>query len=190
MHSPSYSGQVLTTLARDQRLSQLSTVVGVPQGSLVVSPFALRRALDTALAQPIGQAAVPPALIIWAFSAGCVGAAALAAHWQRHRGPVLALFLVDGWGVPRDVAIPTHRLSHDRFTHYTSRWLGAGDDDFCAEPAVPHLTLWRQPQAVMGWVTGTGQTAADQPSQKLTAADFLCQRSQAALGRYRASGIV
>ncbi|PSN78817.1 hypothetical protein C8B47_15005 [filamentous cyanobacterium CCP4] len=111
MHPPSYTGQMLATVAQDQVLSQLSEVVCAPQSSLgVLSPFALRQTLeehldDTTLANPAPEA-VPPALVIWAFSAGCVGAAALATHWQRHRGSVLALFMVDGWGVPRDPGVP------------------------------------------------------------------------------------
>lgn len=183
MHPPSYTGQMLATIAQDEVL-QLSNVVCAPPSSLgILSPFALRRTLEAHLdSMPLPSTtleASPPALVIWAFSAGCVGATALAAHWQRHRGPVLALFMVDGWGVPRDPGVPTYRLSHDSYTHNTSRWLGAGDIDFYAEPAVPHLTLWRQPQAVFGWAAENGK-----PNERLTAADFLCWRSRAAIHRY------
>lgn len=186
MHPPSYTGQMLVT-AQDEVLNQLSNVVCAPQSALgVLSPFALRQTLEayldnSALASPTLEAA-PPALIIWAFSAGCVGAVALATHWQRHRGPVLALFMVDGWGVPRDPGVPTYRLSHDAATHHTSRWLGAGDIDFYADPAVPHLTLWQQPQAVTGWAAENGKR-----SERLTAADFLCRRSRAAIHHYSTS---
>ncbi|MBE9160333.1 hypothetical protein IQ265_26450 [Nodosilinea sp. LEGE 06152] len=190
MHPPSYTGQMLATIAQDEVL-QLSSVVCAPHGSLeVLSPFALRQTLaahinsiktGVTLAGPALEAE-PPALVLWAFSAGCVGAAALATYWQRQRGPVLALFMVDGWGVPRDPEVPTYRLSHDATTHYTSRWLGAGDVDFYADPAVPHLTLWRQPQAVAGWAVEKGK-----PSERLTAADFLCRRSRAAIHRYSTS---
>ncbi|PSR19155.1 hypothetical protein C8255_03610 [filamentous cyanobacterium CCP3] len=187
MHPPSYTGQILATVAQDQGLSQLSEVVCVPGSLGVLSPFALRQTLENHLDSTVLASStlegVAPALVIWAFSAGCVGAAALATHWQRHRGSVLALFMVDGWGVPRDPGVPTYRLSHDAFTHGTSRWLGAGDLDFYAEPAVPHLTLWRQPQMVTGWATESGGQR-----QRLSAADFLCQRSQAAIHRYQARG--
>ncbi|MBE9110074.1 hypothetical protein IQ273_11705 [Nodosilinea sp. LEGE 07298] len=179
MHPPSYTGQMLATIDQDEVLSQLGNVVCAPQSGLgVLSPFALRQALEARLDSTTPEAA-PTALMIWAFSAGCVGATALAAHWQRHRGPVLALFMVDGWGVPRDPGVPTYRLSHDAAAHHTSRWLGAGDRDFYAEPAVPHLTLWQQPQAVTGWTVEQGQR-----SERLTAADFLCERSRAVIHRY------
>lgn len=203
MHAPSSTGQILATISRDQVLSQQTVVCAPQQGLGVLSPFALRRALHNraprsstpttaALPRSSGDdfdspapgAALenaPPALIIWAFSAGCVGAAALATHWHRHRGPVLGLLMVDGWGVPRDPAVPVYRLSHDRTTHDTSRWLGAGEIDFYADPAVPHLHLWQQPQSVMGWAVAPAE--APQP---LTAADFLCLRSRQAIDHYTA----
>ncbi|WP_323353115.1 hypothetical protein [Leptolyngbya sp. CCNP1308] len=201
MHAPSATGQILATIARDEALSQQTQVICAPQHGLgVLSPFALRQTLDSFIALSQNSiktpAAIapskadldsataedaPPALIIWAFSAGCVGAAALATHWQRHRGPVLSLLMVDGWGVPRDPEVPLYRLSHDRTTHDTSRWLGAGEIDFYADPPVPHVHLWQQPQAVMGWAVAPGE--APQPS---TAADFLCLRSRQAIDHYTA----
>lgn len=183
MHPPSYTGQVLTTIAHDAVLSQLGAVVCAPQPSLgIISPFALRQTLVARLEAMTPEAAVaaaPTGVIIWAFSAGCVGAASLATYWQRYQGPVLALLLVDGWGVARDPGVPTYRLSHDYFTHATSRWLGAGDIDFYADPAVPHLTLWQSPQVVSGWTVTAGKRR-----EKLTAAAFLCQQSRAAIARY------
>lgn len=187
MHPSSYTGQVLATIAQDEVLSQLSNVVCAPQSYLgVLSPFALRQTLEARLDSiapgKTTTETAPNVLVIWAFSAGCVGAAALATHWQRHRGPVLALFMVDGWGVPRDPGVPAYRISHDAATHHTSSWLGAGDIDFYADPAVPHLTLWQQPQAVGGWAAKAGEQR-----ERLTAADFLCQRSRSAIHRYSTS---
>ncbi|MFZ4674086.1 MAG: hypothetical protein ACOYM4_00030 [Nodosilinea sp.] len=174
MHPPSYTDQVLVTLANDPVLSRLGRVVVAPPQPLdVLSAYALRQAVEVALG--CSSDAAPPRLIIWAFSAGCVGAAALANAWQR-QGSVLALFMVDGWGVPRVPGVPVHRLSHDRMTHDTSRWLGAGDLDFYADPGVPHLQLWQQPQAVEGWALTPGA-----PPARLSAADFLCRRSRAYL---------
>ncbi|MFM7325948.1 MAG: hypothetical protein ACKO4L_13685, partial [Nodosilinea sp.] len=66
----------------------------------VLSGAALRRWLEGDDQPARGIIPAYPHLIIWAFSAGCVGAVALAQHWQRYRSGVLALFLVDGWGVP------------------------------------------------------------------------------------------
>ncbi|MGF1516871.1 MAG: hypothetical protein ACFCVB_03575 [Nodosilinea sp.] len=190
MHPPSYTGQILAVIARDRELSHLSQVVCAPQHDLgVLSPFALRQvlenhlALENTFASDLGKSAAeatPAALIIWAFSAGCVGAAALASHWQRYRGRVLALFMVDGWGVPRDPGVPVHRLSHDQTTHNTSRWLGSGDEDFYADPAVTHLPLWQQPQRATGWAITPGQAR-----QRITAAEFLCGRSLDYIDRYQ-----
>lgn len=199
MHPPSYTGQILAAIAKDEALSQRSRVVCAPLSALgVLSPFALRQTLEATadlssqptkapgFANPVRHDLnntspddAPPALVIWAFSAGCVGAAALATHWHRYCGPVLALLMVDGWGVPRDPEVPTYRLSHDRTTHHTSRWLGAGDIDFYADPAVPHLHLWQQPQSVVGWAAAPGK--AQEP---MTAAFFLCQRSRQAIDQY------
>lgn len=173
MHPPSYSGQILSAIAQDEALSQLSRGVCSPSSGLdVLSPFALRRSLEPTF-EAASQRCPSPGLIIWAFSAGCVGAAALATYWQRYRGPVLAIFLVDGWGVPRPPGVPVHRLSHDRLTHDTSRWLGAGDEDFWADPPVPHLQLWQQPHRTEGWAV-----APQQAGERLTAAAFLGQRSR------------
>ena len=197
MHPPSATGQILATLASDRDLSQLTRVVVAPQQGLgVISAFALRQALESAIdsgtasenawVNTAGDSAgdtagntsgtSAPGLIIWAFSAGCVGATALATYWQRWRGPVQGIFLVDGWGVPKPPTVPTYRLSHDRFTHDTSGLLGAGEVNFYADPAVPHLDLWQHPQVVTGWSVGPGQRA-----EKLTAADFLLGRSRSLL---------
>ncbi len=182
MHPPSYTEHVLRTIAEDETLSTISRVVyAAPSayGLEILSPFALRQGIEASLAVPAKEGTAP-VLVIWAFSAGCVGAMALAAHWQRHRGPVLALFMVDGWGVPRDPAVPTYRLSHDYTTHCTSRWLGAGDTDFYADPAVSHLEFWQQLSTASGWAVGPGKGR-----QRLSAANFLCQRSREAIALYQ-----
>lgn len=177
LHPISYSGQILTTLATDAVLSHLPVLAFAPPSPLaVLSAQAIRQGLERGLRELSSQADAHPPLIIWAFSAGCVGAVAFAEHWQRHRGPVRALFLVDGWGVPSTAQVPVHRLSHDRFTHTTSRWLGAGCIDFYADPAVPHLRLWQSPQRVRGWLVGSDP---GQETRTLTAAEFLCGQSRA-----------
>ncbi|MFQ4135839.1 hypothetical protein PGN35_005915 [Nodosilinea sp. PGN35] len=173
IHPPSYSGQILAAIAQDETLDRLCWAVSFPSSGLnVFSPFALRQSLEPAFGTAPCQGQLP-GLIIWAFSAGCVGAVALATYWQRYRGPVLAIFLVDGWGVPRPPGLRVHRLSHDRMTHDTSRWLGAGDEDFWADPPVSHLTLWQQPHRTEGWAT-----AQQQVGERLTAEAFLCLRSR------------
>jgi hypothetical protein len=90
-------------------------------------------------------------LVFLAFSAGCVAAATTAAYWTHQGGTVPAVIAVDGWGVPLAGAFAIHRLSHDRWTHTSSGWLGQGLDNFWAEPGVPHGQLWQDPEAVQGW---------------------------------------
>jgi hypothetical protein len=106
-------------------------------------------------------------LLFLGFSAGVVGLLGAALAWQWSGGKVLGLIAVDGWGVPLVTDFPTYRLSHDRFTHESSAWLGAGSESFYAEPAAPHLGLWAEPKRVQGyWVI-------NQRTQPTTAAVFL-----------------
>lgn len=101
-------------------------------------------------------------LLFIGFSAGVVGAMGAASIWNILGGNVLAVFALDGWGVPVLGHFPTHRISHDQFTHWSSALLGAGQDSFYADPAVEHLALWRSPQLVQGcWIS----TQAQAPSQ-------------------------
>lgn len=103
------------------------------------------------------------------FSAGAVAAMGAALMLEGLGGTVQTVFLLDGWGVPIAGHFPTHRLSHDRFTHWSSTLLGAGQDSFYAEPAVDHLALWRSPHIVQGfWV----KPMPTRPSPT-TALDFL-----------------
>ncbi|MGF1567803.1 MAG: hypothetical protein ACFCVD_07000 [Nodosilinea sp.] len=178
LHPASYSGQILTILAQDHHLGQLRVLVFSPPPPpiAVLSAHALRRWLETALAPTQAATGTYPKLIFWAFSAGCVGATALVEYWRRYRGQVLALFLVDGWGVPGITGVPIHRLSHDRFTHATSAWLGAENLSFYAHPAVPHLQLWQQPQLARGWAIGPSGSKISRSN--LSAAEFLTAQSR------------
>jgi pimeloyl-ACP methyl ester carboxylesterase len=114
-----------------------------------------------------------PILLI-GFSAGVVGAIGAAYLWQSMGGQIAALIAIDGWGVPLFGSFPVHRISHDAFTHWSSRLLGTGQDSFYAEPAVAHLELWRSPQTVMGWSI----RCSDQRHHRTTAAEFLKQLVQ------------
>lgn len=180
-HAPQDTEGMLQISAQDADLGEISAfVLGTAIPWAPLSAHALRQSLDQALSssrptRPALALPLNPDLILWAFSAGGVGAVALAHHWQRYRGRVRAIFLVDGWGVPWAGAAPLHRISHDSFTHQSSRLLGAGRGNFVADPAVPHLHLWRNPQTVMGW--GDCPPTADPPggTQPLTAAEFLTQ---------------
>ena len=116
---------------------------------------------DQALDQP---------LLFIGFSAGVVGAMGAAIGWQAMGGTVKALLAIDGWGVPLTGSFPSHRLSHDAFTHWSSALLGAGEDSFYADPAVSHLDFWRSPQSAAGWwiVSNTAK-----PAVAISAANFL-----------------
>jgi hypothetical protein len=107
---------------------------------------------------------------IWlAFSAGVVGAIGAAWGWQLAGGKVLAFIALDGWGVPLFGNFPIHRLSHDRFTHWSSALLGAGADSFYADPAVEHLDLWRSPSTACGWRISSGIGRSLEPTRTVAA---------------------
>lgn len=111
------------------------------------------------------SAALP--LMMICFSAGVVGGMAAARSWQQSGGTIKALIALDGWGVPLYGDFPIHRLSHDHFTHWSSKLLGAGSDGFYADPPVEHLELWRSPQTTQGWWEHKSQL------QRITAVAFL-----------------
>ncbi|MGD1898093.1 MAG: hypothetical protein ACFB16_14205 [Phormidesmis sp.] len=113
------------------------------------------------------KSAIP--LVGIGFSAGVVGLSGALTLWNQQHRNVNRLIAVDGWGVPV-VGLPVTRMSHDRFTHASSLPLGAGDVNFYADPAVPHLQLWGEPASavgleVKGWQMGHGVS--------MTAAEFL-----------------
>lgn len=120
-------------------------------------------------------------LLLVAFSAGVVGAIGAARLWQKQGGSIKALIALDGWGVPLDGNFPIHRVSHDRFTAWSSALLdGVHSDSFYADPAVDHLTLWRSPQTVQGqWIPAHKNSR----STSTTAASFIT----ALLQRYETS---
>lgn len=112
-------------------------------------------------------------VIFISFSAGVVGAIAAASTWQMMGGCIKAFIAIDGWGVPLWGDFPIHRLSHDYFTHWSSLCLGGGQDNFYAEPAVEHLTLWRSPQTVQGWWVNSTKFTPSVSPKYLTACEFL-----------------
>jgi hypothetical protein len=117
-------------------------------------------------------------VIFISFSAGVAGAIGAAWGWEILGGKVKALIAFDGWGVPLYGNFPTHRLSHDYFTHWSSALLGAGEDSFYAEPAITHLDLWRSPDICPGW--WVHRTVAGKSEQRIytTAAQFVNQLLQ------------
>lgn len=98
-------------------------------------------------------------VLIIGFSAGVVGAIAAARIWQRQGIRVSAFIAIDGWGVPLFGEFPIHRVSHDRFTHWSSALLGGGVTSFYADPPVEHLSLWHSPQVALGFVEPSNQAS-------------------------------
>jgi hypothetical protein len=116
----------------------------------------------------LGDPHTPPPILI-SFSAGVVGAMQAAWVWQQLGGQIAAILAIDGWGVPLVNEIPCYRLSHDRFTHWSSALLGPGRDSFYAMPDVTHAELWKNPQQVKGWRTDQGS----ETQTPITAAAFI-----------------
>ncbi|WP_089127307.1 hypothetical protein [Tolypothrix sp. NIES-4075] len=119
-------------------------------------------------------------VIFISFSAGVVGAIAAAYSWQMLGGDIKAFIAIDGWGVPLWGSFPIHRMSHDYDTHWSSKILGSGQNNFYADPPVEHLSMWRSPQTIQGrWVDSSNEVSP--PKSRLTAAEFL----QMLLNRYQ-----
>ena len=115
----------------------------------------------------------PPVVAI-GFSGGVVGIAGALKIWQQQGGQVRKLIAIDGWGMPL-LGLPVCRLSHDRFTHWSSLPLGAGDVNFYADPSVDHLRIWGEPETVSGYAMsgwerrkGSGMNAAEFIAQVLS----------------------
>lgn len=119
-------------------------------------------------------------IVLIGFSAGVVGAIGAAQILHSLGVEVKAVIAFDGWGVPLWGNFPIHRVSHDRFTDWSSTLWGRNDSSFYADPNVTHLDLWRSPQTTQGW---TNEVIDSAPTARLvgygqkqyftTAADFL-----------------
>ncbi|MFN6462819.1 MAG: hypothetical protein RMZ41_013355 [Nostoc sp. DedVER02] len=130
---------------------------------LRVSVAHRRYSLSNSLESPV---------IFISFSAGVVGAIGAAHLWQLMGGRVKAFIAIDGWGVPLQGNFPIHRMSHNYFTHWSSCLLGCGQNNFYAQPAVDHLSIWKSPQTVQGWWVDSS-IGISPPKGYLTAAEFL-----------------
>ncbi|MDZ8052631.1 MAG: hypothetical protein RMX68_028895 [Aulosira sp. ZfuVER01] len=136
------------------------------QGVLTLSPFHILQFLHNCL----GNELESPVIFI-SFSAGVVGAMLAANSWRLLGGNVKAFIAIDGWSVPLWGDFPIHRMSHDYFTHWSSSLLGSGKNNFYAEPAVDHLSIWRSPQTVQGfWVDPSEEFYSK--SDRLSACEF------------------
>ncbi|MEH2395239.1 MAG: hypothetical protein V7K21_27510 [Nostoc sp.] len=134
---------------------------------LVISSFHILQFLRDRL----GDQLKSPIIFI-SFSAGVVGAIGAACLWQLLGGRVKAFIAIDGWGVPLQGNFPIHRMSHDYFTHWSSCLLGSGQNNFYAQPAVDHLSMWKSPQTVQGWWVDSS-IGIFPPKGHLTASEFL-----------------
>ena len=114
-------------------------------------------------------------VVFISFSAGVAGAIVAAWEWQRLGREVKAFIAIDGWGVPLYGDFPIHRLSHDYFTHWSSALLGAGEDNFYADPPIEHLDLWRSPDVCKGWWVHPATVGIAEQRTFTTAAQFITQ---------------
>jgi hypothetical protein len=137
------------------------------QGVLTLSPFHILQFLHNRL----GDRLQSPVFFI-SFSAGVVGAIIAARSWQLLGGKVKAFMAIDGWGVPLWGDFPIHRMSHDYFTHWSSSLLGSGQNNFYAEPAVDHLSIWRSPQTIQGFAVNPTEEFYPK-SDRTSAAEFI-----------------
>lgn len=116
-----------------------------------------------------------PSLVFISFSAGVAGAIGAAWGWQLSGGTVKAFFAFDGWGVPLYGNFPIHRVSHDRFTHWSSALLGSGEESFYGEPPVEHLDIWQFPHTCRGWKVHPAAAGKPERRTYTTAAEFVTQ---------------
>ncbi|MDY6806590.1 MAG: hypothetical protein SXA11_22665 [Cyanobacteriota bacterium] len=123
--------------------------------------------------QPIAESGTETGLLFISFSAGAVGAIGAAWGWRQMGRRVKAFIAVDGWGMPLGGDFPIYRISHDRFTHWSSALLGGGQESFYADPAVEHLDLWRSPQTARGW--WLNENVGAKTASPATAAEFVNQ---------------
>ncbi|MBW4563689.1 MAG: hypothetical protein KME32_21605 [Mojavia pulchra JT2-VF2] len=181
IHDPALTKSfILGCLDPDSRSSiaaNLDDVLVFPeQGFLTLSALHILQFLR----DRVGDKLESPVIFI-SFSAGVVGAILAACSWRLLGGNVKAFIAIDGWGVPLWGDFPIHRISHDYFTHWSSSLLGSGQNNFYAEPAVDHLSMWRSPQTVQGfWVDSSEEfypksDCAERSAKgdRLSAAEFL-----------------
>lgn len=111
-------------------------------------------------------------LLFICFSAGVVGGFGAATTLQLQGVTIKAFVAIDGWGVPLFADFPIHRLSHDYFTHWSSAFLGAGNNNFYCDPPVDHLTLWETPEICQGWIVSEDRDRKELKT-KSSAKDYL-----------------
>jgi len=155
IHEPELTQSFIQGCLNQSGKKPLDILVYPGQGYLTLSTFHILHFLCDRLGAPSDRLnnKLKSPLIFLCFSAGVIGGIGAATAWQLLGGHVQAFIAIDGWGVPLAGNFPIHRLSHDHYTHWTSAYLGMGEDNFYADPAVDHLSMWHSPQSVQGkWV--------------------------------------
>lgn len=181
-HPPELTEALLQDLSVYSIFQTFSTWV-LPTADSVCAPlsgYQIRQGVLAALGITHLSNSLPRTQICFlAFSAGCLGAVAAAHHWHSLGGNVGTLLALDGWGVALAAPFPVSRLSHDHFTHTSSKLLGSQGIDFYADPAVSHYDLWRCPSQVRGWQWGQ----ADFPVNSVSSQDQLLSPFHQGLNR-------
>ena len=148
IHEPELTKSFIQGCLNQSNQNSVDILIFPEQGYLTLSTFHILHFLHNRLGNKLESP-----VIFLCFSAGVIGGIGAATAWQLLGGHVQAFIAIDGWGVPLAGNFPMHRLSHDYYTHWTSAYLGMGENNFYAEPAVDHLSMWHSPQSVPGqWV--------------------------------------
>ena len=148
IHEPELTQSFIQGCLNQDNAKAVDILIYPGQGYLTLSTFHILHFLCDRLSNKLESP-----VIFLCFSAGVIGGIGAATAWQLLGGHVQAFIAIDGWGVPLAGNFPIHRLSHDYYTHWTSAYLSMGEDNFYADPAVDHLSMWHSPQSVQGkWV--------------------------------------
>ena len=148
IHEPELTKSFIQGCLNQSHQNSVDILIFPEQGYLTLSTFHILHFLHNRLGNKLESP-----VIFLCFSAGVIGGIGAATAWQLLGGHVQAFIAIDGWGVPLAGNFPIHRISHDYYTHWTSAYLGMGEDSFYADPAVDHLSMWHSPQSVQGkWV--------------------------------------
>jgi hypothetical protein len=174
IHEPELTKSFIQGCLNQSHQNSVDILIYPEQGYLTLSTFHILHFLCDSCGSPsdrLSNKLESPVMFI-CFSAGVVGGIGAALGWQLLGGHVQAFIAIDGWGVPLLGNFPIHRLSHDYYTHWTSAYLGTGENNFYAEPAVDHLSMWHSPQSVLGqWVNPA--VGCSLPKTQLSASEFL-----------------
>ena len=175
IHPPHLSDRFTAALMRQLEVRRSSLSVERAIAAPLVFPTDKYAPFDGGAVSGYLQRKCDPqeSLILIGFSAGVVGAIAAAQVWSAQGHSVAALIAVDGWGMPKFGTFPFYRVSHDAFTHWSSAFLGAGDESFYADPAVSHLDLWQFPEQAYGYRTSGSE---GRPLKKMTALSFIAEK--------------